>query len=518
MVRTGAALLAPMAMSLALASPAVSADSRLELVGSLHEHSSYSDGWPGSRPADFFAAGKREGLDFMGASDHSDTVDLPYTLSVYCVTNIRACLEADRIKPSDSYRKWPATLEQANLATTPSFTAFRGFEWTSDVYGHINVYFSKNVSNAKIDGKDPEFLWRWLQAAPTAGGGSDGIATFNHPGSKGTPGSPEINWNDFAYRRAIDQQMVGIETFNDQTDYGSYPARSNPPSEGWYARALDRGWHVGAIGAEDLGHNLDDNWGGPNRAKTVILATGRSNDAIKAAMLERRFYAIKRAGIRITYTLDGRPMGTRFDATPGSTLHVEANVTAAAEGSNLHLDLITSGGQVVATGGATLSTDVTASSGQRYYYVRVRKGTGPGEPIAYSSPIWTTTSLLADTNPPATLSPTAKANRVSIEGGASLSGGPSTRLDPNGRMTVALLCTGLSPTPCRTTVSLKATVSGKSSTIGSAPSTSLAAGFSARLPILLTSKARSELARKGSLGVTVTAGTAKLAIKLLPAK
>jgi hypothetical protein len=52
--------------------------------------SGYSDGWPGSRPADFYASGRSHGL---------------------------------------------ATAEQAAAATTKTFTAFRGFEWTSDRFG-----------------------------------------------------------------------------------------------------------------------------------------------------------------------------------------------------------------------------------------------------------------------------------------------------------------------------------------------------------------------------------------------
>ncbi len=491
---------------------AFAADNRVELVGALHEHSGYSDGWPKSRPADFFAAGKAEGLDFMGSSDHSDNVDLPYTLSTYCLKDFNACLEADKVNPFDSYRKWPATLEQANLATTSAFAAFRGFEWTSDVYGHINVFFSKKVSNAKVDGQSAEFLWRWLLTSPESGGGSDGIATFNHPGAKGSASNPAYNWNDFAYRSAVDRQMVGIEVFNDQTDYGSVPSKGNPPAEGWYARALDRGWHVGAIGAEDLGHNLEDNWGGPNRAKTVVSATDRSAAAIKSAMLERRFYAIKRAGIRMTYTLDGRPMGERFDATPGSPLRVQASVTAPAEGDDLHLDLITSGGQVVATGGSTLSTDVLPTLERRYYYVRVRKGSGPGEPIAYSSPIWTTTSLLPDTSPTEPLSPTAKANKVTVDGDAS------TRLDTNGRMTVPLLCTGLSTTNCRSGVTVRAAVARRNTVIGNASVREIPAGFAARIGILITAKARAELATKGRLNATVTVSGTSRAIRILPAR
>src|SRR5262249_3700690 len=129
-------------------------------VGSLHEHSAYSDGWPGSRPADYYASGRGHGLDFMGGSDHSDNTGLPMSFSAYCADPSQSgydpappgCAPADAVNPADSFRKWDATGEQAAAATTPAFTAFRGFEWTSDRFGHINVYFSSRWINAKGDG------------------------------------------------------------------------------------------------------------------------------------------------------------------------------------------------------------------------------------------------------------------------------------------------------------------------------------------------------------------------------
>src|SRR5438132_7513803 len=115
-------------------------------VGSLHEHSGYSDGWPGSRPQTYYDSGRSFGLDFMSGSEHSDNADLPIVASSYCLDPLVApdCALADKVNPLDSFRKWDATLEQAHAASTPTFTAFRGFEWNSDHYGHINVYFSHN--------------------------------------------------------------------------------------------------------------------------------------------------------------------------------------------------------------------------------------------------------------------------------------------------------------------------------------------------------------------------------------
>ena len=358
------------------------------LVGALHEHSGYSDGWPGSRPQNYFESGKGFGLDFMGSGEHSDNADLPIVASDYCIDPLVAptCALADPVNPLDSFRKWDATLEQAHAASTPTFTAFRGFEWTSDRFGHINVYFSKHDANAKGDGgyATMDSFYSWLNRAPTLGGGGDGIGVFNHPGAKSVDDSdPGFNWNDFAYVPAADDRMVGIETFNDRTDYAG-PGKGGGYPEGAYAYALDKGWHVGAIGAEDLGHKRTDDWGGPNRAKTVILANGRSEWSLEAAMQARRFYAVRTPGVRLTFGVDGRPMGARISPTEGHALTVKASVNDPTA----KLELVTSHGAVVATGIKKLSVQRPAAAGERWYFVRASRG---GEPIAYSSPVWVTT-------------------------------------------------------------------------------------------------------------------------------
>jgi hypothetical protein len=361
-----------------LVAPAPASAGVVPLTGSLHEHSGYSDGWPGSRPQTYYESGRSFGLDFMGGSEHSDNADLPLVASEDCLDPLVApqCLLADPVEPLDSFRKWDATLEQARAASSPTFTAFRGFEWTSDRFGHINVYFSRNDANAKGDGgyATMDAFYSWFTRAASLDGGSDGLATFNHPGAKSlSDDDPGFNWNDFAYVPEADTRMVGIEVFNDRRDYGS-----------WYPHALDEGWHLGAIGAEDLGHRRTDDWGGPSWAKTVILAEDRSAAALKAAMLARRFYAIRRPGISLTYTADDRPMGSRITRTEGKRVRTRATVNDPTA----TLQLVTSGGKVVASGLGTLSASPKASESDRYYFVRALDA--QGNPIAYSSPVWVT--------------------------------------------------------------------------------------------------------------------------------
>ena len=331
------------ALVLAGAALAAPAPKQLTLVGSLHEHSAYSDGWPGSRPYDYYVSGRNHGLDFMGGSDHSDTLGVPISASSYCLDESDpaaalqpGCLLADTVNPADSFRKWDATEEQAAAASAPGFTAFRGFEWTSDRFGHINVYFSSHYRNAKDDGGYVTMatFYSWLTLPAALGGGSDGIATFNHPGDKKLSTSdPGFNWDDFAYVPAADDQMVGIETFNSASDFGSPGVHSGPP-EGWYARALDRGWHVGAVGAEDLGHHIGDDWGGPGQAKTVVLSAGRSPAAIEDAMRARHFYAVGGPQWRLSFSVNGAGMGSRLALGAGSRLTIKSALTRA-DGSML---------------------------------------------------------------------------------------------------------------------------------------------------------------------------------------
>jgi len=248
--------------------------------------------------------------------------------------NLPQCPGGDPRDETNGLRKWDQTGVDAKDATTPGFTGFRGFEWTSDLYGHINVYFSKNFANAKIDGyPTPKTFYDWLSRRPELGGGSDGIATFNHPGAKdqlkpvreglGLPDETSRNWNDFAYDARVDDAFVGMEVFNDLDEYGA--SRDYP--EGYMSHVLDKGWHVAPVGAEDLGHRRSDDWGGPRWAKTVLLATDRSAPALKAAMRARRMYAVRDGGIRLGFHVDGQEMGSRLVRRTGSPLQVRATAT-----------------------------------------------------------------------------------------------------------------------------------------------------------------------------------------------
>ena len=377
----------------ALALPAAASAQAQEFEGAIHEHTAYSDGEPGTRPADAFAAVRDRGSDFMALTEHSDTLLLPLVTNVKCIgPNLLLCLFSDQHRIIDSFRKWPAMREQTNAATTSDFVGIRGFEWTNDRHGHISVLFSQNNTNAKLDGGyvSMKFFWSWFTRSVSIGGGRDALGIFNHPGrrelgelvpggfiSPYTPDNlllPGGDWNAFRYVPAADARMVGMELFNGGGDYGA-PTAFHPA--GPYGEALDNGWHIGAVGAEDT---HDTSWGVPQENKTVILAPTLTRAALREAMVARNFYAVTRAGIRLSFTANGQQMGARLSRAPGAPVHLQASSPGAT------LELVTSGGAVVASGTGSLDVTRPASSSERWYYVRASDSAGTS--LAYSSPVW----------------------------------------------------------------------------------------------------------------------------------
>ena len=187
-----------------------------------------------------------------------------------------------------------------------------------------------------------DLFWNWFTTPPEQGGGADALATFNHPGRREigelipggfvSPFTPDdgiegSDWNAFQHVPAADRRMVGLELFNG-SDYGD--ADAIHPA-GSYGEALDKGWHVGAVGAEDT-HDTD--WGQPSKHKTVILAPELTRDALRDALLARRFYAVRQAGTRMTFTANAQPMGTTLRPAAGDPIAFTASSNDPARRSS----------------------------------------------------------------------------------------------------------------------------------------------------------------------------------------
>ena len=238
-----------------LVAPAAQAVAPTPLVGSLHEHSGYSDGWPGSRPGDLLRRrASAFGLDFMGGSEHSDNADLPIVASDYCLDPLVApqCALADPVNPLDSFRKWDATARAGarghRLRASPPSAASSG---RSDRFGHINVYFSRNDTNAKGDGgyATMDAFYSWFTRAPRARrrrGRPRDVQPPRREVARATP-TPASTGTTSPTCRPPTTRMVGIEVFNDtQRLRRPWYSRTRSTRAGTWARSAPRTSATGA--------------------------------------------------------------------------------------------------------------------------------------------------------------------------------------------------------------------------------------------------------------------------------
>ncbi|MDB5972434.1 MAG: hypothetical protein JWQ90_4884 [Hydrocarboniphaga sp.] len=386
--------------------PALSSLQQYE--GLTHEHSAYSDGDPHYKPDDYYRIGAEQGYDFVAGSEHSDSLDdLNFvTLHASCdptsghfdPTQLEYCF----LNPTpDKLFKWRSTLEQAQARSSSRFLGIRGFEWTSDVFGHINVYFSQNFTNAKTDlgyALTMSTFWDWFTRAPGQiglagsasspvpfGGGGDGLATFNHPHDKCLTASVpvgllagECDWNDYKLIPGAVERVFGIEAYNDSNRGDRYLP--------YIARALDQGWRLSFLGSEDehFGHYASE-----ERPKTVTLATALTEAGFREAWLARRSYALS-PGRHLRATLDaaGHPMGAELHCQVGRKLPIRVSV-AERDGQPFQgsLRLYTDGGEELARlANANGSFKVAVKPGRHWYFVRVDDPDGVS--AAYLAPIW----------------------------------------------------------------------------------------------------------------------------------
>ncbi len=233
-------------------------------------------------------------------------------------------------------------------------------------------------------------FWQWFSYPAACGGGGDGLLVCNHPGREDAleqivepiGGDPAYTFNDFRYVPAADRRAVGLEVFGKGSEYDS-----GGPGGSWLAYALDKGWHLGAVGSED---HHDEEWGDPDLPKTVLIARSRDAADLKEALSARRFYAVAQGynDLRMTVRVDDKPMGSRLRRPEGQQLPLRASLSRAGADFTGRMELVTNGNRVVATGtGASWTATLTVGDQERYYFLRILDP-DTGRPVAFSSPVW----------------------------------------------------------------------------------------------------------------------------------
>jgi len=258
----------------------------------LHNHTLISDG--DGEPARAFDSMRAAGLDVAAITDHAEIVAETLTAE-----------ELAAHPPPGSIDKaaWRRLKELADEAGEDgAFVSLRGFEWSHPWLGHVNVWFSRHYLHPrKTASPSVAPLWRWL-AEPGPGTPSPRLASlagFNHPGRE--PG----RFSGFAFDHAVAERLVSFEIFNRTEDFlfeGTDAGGTSPLVE-----CLEAGWRPGLTGVSD---EHGTSWGfEPGKGRTGLHVRSLTRAGVHAALLERRCFATRLAGLRVDAVAGQTPMG-----------------------------------------------------------------------------------------------------------------------------------------------------------------------------------------------------------------
>ena len=324
--------------------------------GQLHAHTDISNG-AGSVEEAFQYASQVDGLDFFAVTDHSDSFD-------------NADMGAIDADGADISADWAAGKQAAASVTNGDFVGLFGFEmtWPEDKQlGHISTFNTPGwQTRDQADFENvPTALENYYKALASVPGS---VSQFNHP---------DTVHGDFErfdhYSPQYDAVVSLLEVAGED---GVVDCE-------YYDLALDKGWHVAPTNNQN---NHKGQWGDASEARTVVLAKSLTEEALYAAMKDRRVYATQDSDLAIYYELNGTVMGSIIPKSESAAVTVFLNdPTDEAIGSV----------EVVADGGAVLVSEyvetpsrvleLSVPSGYSYYYLRVTQLDGD---VAVTAPVW----------------------------------------------------------------------------------------------------------------------------------
>ncbi|HEX3048056.1 MAG TPA: CehA/McbA family metallohydrolase [Bacillota bacterium] len=302
--------------------------------GFLHAHTSYSDGV--SLPANAFGYAKNTSrLDFMGLADHSHNLDAA---------------------------KWADTLTQAdNYTTDGQFVALRGFEWSSNTYGHVTVTNTEDFCSETNTSYDTfeELVTSYLATR-------DAIAIFNHPQVDWIPHSTEFG--NFNGTRS--DKFVGMECWNHNDDCWNNDGFVIGDGLNYFAEAITRGWYLGTAGGQD---NHDASWGNKNDYRTAVWAQNLTRPDLLEAYKARRFYTTWDKNLALSFKINGYEMGSKIP--PGSNYLLAISATDGNGEAFTSFEVYNNGKKVYAPISIAnpynlyITFYVNAVKGDRYYAI-----------------------------------------------------------------------------------------------------------------------------------------------------
>ena len=324
--------------------------------GQLHAHTDISNG-AGSVEEAFQYASQVDGLDFFAVTDHSDSFD-------------NADMGAIDADGADISADWAAGKQAAASVTNGDFVGLFGFEmtWPEDKQlGHISTFNTPGwQTRDQADFENvPTALENYYKALASVPGS---VSQFNHP---------DTVHGDFErfdhYSPQYDAVVSLLEVAGED---GVVDCE-------YYDLALDKGWHVAPTNNQN---NHKGQWGDASEARTVVLTKDLTEEALYAAMKDRRVYATQDSDLAIYYELNGTVMGSIIPKSKSAAVTVFlSDPTDEAIGN---VEVVTDGGAVLVSEYVETPSQVlelSASGGHSYYYLRI---TQPDGDVAVTAPVW----------------------------------------------------------------------------------------------------------------------------------
>lgn len=324
--------------------------------GQLHAHTDISNG-AGSVEEAFQYASQVDGLDFFAVTDHSDSFD-------------NADMGAIDADGADISADWAAGKQAAASVTNGDFVGLFGFEmtWPEDKQlGHISTFNTPGwQTRDQADFENvPTALENYYKALTSVPGS---VSQFNHPDT--------VHGDFERFDHYSPQYDAAVSLLEVAGEDGVVDCE-------YYDLALDKGWHVAPTNNQN---NHKGQWGDASEARTVVLAKSLTEEALYAAMKDRRVYATQDGDLTIYYELNGTVMGSIIPKSKSAAVTVFlSDPTDEAIGS---VEVVTDEGKVLVSeyvGTPSQVLELSASGGHSYYYLRI---TQPDGDVAVTAPVW----------------------------------------------------------------------------------------------------------------------------------
>ncbi|MDD5502902.1 MAG: CehA/McbA family metallohydrolase [Candidatus Thermoplasmatota archaeon] len=291
--------------------------------GNIHSHTLYSDADEGMPEETLAWARDTVKYDFYAITDHSELFTIPFT-------NYENFPDMQPVLVN----KWDdigAKVDEFNK--NGSFVAIRGFEWTSEEYGHINIFgtdtYTTSYPSMPVIGTtdwstDLNTLYTWIDE-------HNAFAQYNHPCD--AEGSGAQNLGNFTYDQRVGDNFFAMETGN--ADLGN----NDEYYYNYYHILLDNGWKMAPT------NNLDNHHFNYTSHRTAVICKNLTRNDIMEGIKAKRVYSTDDPNMEILFSNGANWMGS----TMNYTASVAVFTTVVLDDENItKLELIGNGGKVVA--------------------------------------------------------------------------------------------------------------------------------------------------------------------------